>query len=107
MAQAVKVVKVAALADLAESGGTPVDVGGRALLVCRSGAGLFVIENLCSHQQAKLEGGKVKGPHVFCPLHGVRFDMRDGTPNGTLTRKPIAVFPASVVDGVVYAELPG
>lgn len=99
-------VRIAALADLAESGGTPVEAGGRDLLVCRSGAGLFVIENLCSHQQARLEGGKVKGPHIFCPLHGIRFDMRDGRPNGTLTRKPIAVFATSVIDGVVYAELP-
>jgi len=99
-------VRIAALADLPATGGTPVKVDGRELLVCRSSAGVFVIENMCSHQQARLEGGKVKGPHIFCPLHGVRFDLRDGTPNGTLTRKPIAVFATSVVDGAVYAELP-
>ena len=98
-------VRIAALADLAPSGGTPVDVAGRSLLVCRSGAGVFVIENQCSHQLAKLEGGKVKGPHIFCPLHGVRFDLRDGKPNGTLTDKPIAVFRTTVVDDVVYANL--
>lgn len=97
--------RIAALADLPASGSTPVQVGGRDLLVCRSAAGVFVIENLCSHQHAKLEGGKVKGPHIFCPLHGVRFDLRDGTPNGTLTKKPIAVFATSVVDDTVYAEL--
>lgn len=96
---------IAALADLAETGATPVQVAGRDLLVCRSAAGTFVIENMCSHQQAKLEGGKVRGPHIFCPLHGVRFDLRDGTPNGTLTRKPIAVFATSVRDDAVYAEL--
>jgi 3-phenylpropionate/trans-cinnamate dioxygenase ferredoxin subunit len=100
------VVRIAALADLPASGGTPVQIDGRDLLVCRSGAGTFVIENLCSHQQAKLEGGKVKGPHIFCPLHGVRFDLRDGTPNGTLTKKPITVFETSVMDDAVYAALP-
>lgn len=99
-------VRIAALADVAEGGGTPVEAAGRSLLVCRSGAGVFVIENLCSHQLAKLEGGKVKGPHIFCPLHGVRFDMRNGAPNGTLTKKPIAVFATSVEDDQVYAELP-
>lgn len=98
-------VRIAALDALAEVGGTPVEVEGKALLVCRSGAGLFVIENRCSHQEAKLEGGKVKGPHIFCPLHGVRFDLRTGAPNGTLTSKPITVFPSSVMDGAVYADL--
>lgn len=99
--------RIVALDETRESGGTPVTVEGRNLLVCRSAAGTFVIENLCSHQNARLDGGKVKGPHIFCPLHGIRFDMRTGEPNGTLTRKPIAVFPAEVEDGVVYARLDG
>lgn len=101
-----ELVRIVAVDDLPPAGGTPVQVGGRDLLVCRSGAGIFVIENLCSHQQARLEGGKVKGPHIFCPLHGVRFDLRTGTPNGNLTQRPIKVFATSVVDGAVFAELP-
>jgi 3-phenylpropionate/trans-cinnamate dioxygenase ferredoxin subunit len=98
-------VRIAALADLAASGGTPVEVAGRSLLVCRSGAATFVIENRCSHQLARLEGGKIKGPYIFCPLHGVRFDMRDGSPTGTLTKTPINVFPATIEDDAVYAEV--
>ena len=98
-------VRIAALADLAERGGTPFEVAGRSLLVCRSGTATFVIENRCSHQLAKLEGGKVKGPYIFCPLHGVRFDLRDGSPTGTLTKTSIMVF-ASTIDGdAVYAEI--
>lgn len=98
-------VRIAALADLADRGGTPVEIAGRSLLVCRSGAGTFVIENRCSHQLAKLEGGKVKGPHIFCPLHGVRFDLRDGSPTGTLTKTPIKVFASTIDDDAVYAEI--
>ena len=98
-------VRIAALADLADSGGTPVEVEGRSLLVCRSGAGTFVIENRCSHQFTRLEGGKIKGPHIFCPLHGVRFDMRDGSPSGTLTTVPIKIFAAHIEDDALYAEI--
>ena len=97
--------RIAALSDLAERGGTPVEIAGRSLLVCRSAAGTFVVENRCSHQLAKLEGGKVKGPHIFCPLHGVRFDLRDGSPTGTLTKVPITVFPSTIEDDAVYAEI--
>lgn len=98
-------VRIAALADLADRGGTPVEIAGRSLLVCRSGAGTFVIENRCSHQLAKLEGGKVKGPYIFCPLHGARFDLRDGSPTGTLTKTPIKVFASTIDDDAVYAEI--
>ena len=100
-------VRIAALADLAENGGTPIEVAGRALLVCRSRSGTFVVENMCSHQRAKLEGGKIKGPHIFCPLHGVRFDLRDGSPTGTLAKLPIIVFASTIEDDAVYAELDG
>ena len=98
--------RVAALADVPEGGNRAFDMGGRSVLLCRTAAGVFAVENRCSHQLAGLEGGKVRGPHLFCPLHGVRFDMRTGEPNGTLTRKPIIVYPISVEDDEVIVDLP-
>ncbi|MBP8234376.1 MAG: Rieske 2Fe-2S domain-containing protein [Rhizorhabdus sp.] len=98
--------RVAALADVPEGGNKAFDACGRSVLLCRTAAGVFAVENMCSHALAHLEGGKVKGPHIFCPLHGVRFDMRTGEPNGTLTRKPITVFPVSVDGDDILVELP-
>lgn len=98
--------RIAALADVPESGNKAFDACGKSVLLCRTAAGVFAIENMCSHAFAHLEGGKVRGPHIFCPLHGVRFDMRTGAPNGTLTKKPIAVYPVSVEDGEIVVDLP-
>lgn len=98
--------RIAALADIPEGGSKAFDACGVSVLLCRTGAGVFAIENMCSHAFSHLEGGKVRGPHIFCPLHGVRFDMRTGAPNGTLTKKPIAVYPVSVEDGAVIVDLP-
>jgi 3-phenylpropionate/trans-cinnamate dioxygenase ferredoxin subunit len=98
--------RIAALAELPDTGNKAFDAGGRSVLLCRSAAGVFAVENMCSHQLAGLEGGKVKGVHIFCPLHGVRFDLRTGEPNGTLTRKPITVYPVSVEGDDVLVELP-
>lgn len=97
---------IASLADVPHNGGKAFDVDGKSVLVCRSTSGVFVMENMCSHAFAYLEGGKVKGPHIFCPLHGVRFDMRNGSPSGTLTRKSIAIYAATVEDDIVYADVP-
>ena len=99
-------VRVTALADLPEIGSRAFDVAGRSVLLCRSSAGLFAVENMCSHAFSRLEEGKVKGPHIFCPLHGIRFDMRTGEPNGTLTKQRIAVFPVSIENDAVFVEMP-
>lgn len=97
--------RIATLDDVPEGSNRAFTIDGKSVLVCRSSAGVFAIENMCSHAYALLEGGKVKGPHIFCPLHGVRFNLRDGTPNGTLTKKAITVYPTELIDGVVYADL--
>lgn len=99
--------RIAALSDVPEGGNKAFDSGGTSVLLCRTAAGLFAVENMCSHALAHLEGGKVKGTHIFCPVHGVRFDMRTGEPNGNLTRKPITVFPSSVEGDEVFVDLPG
>ena len=77
------------------------EINGVAVLIARTSHGIFAIENRCSHALQALEGGKMKAVHIFCPLHGVRFDMRDGCPSGSLTDKAIRTWPVSVVDGVI------
>jgi 3-phenylpropionate/trans-cinnamate dioxygenase ferredoxin subunit len=97
-------VAVAAIDDVPENGNRCFEVDGRQVLLCRTGAGVFAVENMCSHAYAHLEGGRVRGPHIFCPLHGVRFDMRTGAPSGELTKKPIQTWPATVEDGTVMVD---
>jgi nitrite reductase/ring-hydroxylating ferredoxin subunit len=48
-----------------------------------------------------LKNGKMKTFHIFCRLHDVRFYMRDRHLSGTLTKKPIRTWSASIVDGVI------
>ncbi len=98
--------RIATLDEVPENGNRAFAVGTRSVLLCRTSAGVFAVENMCSHAYALLEGGKVKGPHIFCPLHGMRFDMRTGVPSGQLTKKPITCYPVAVEDGVVFADLP-
>lgn len=98
-------IAVAPLTDIPENGTRTFDLRGKSVLVVQTPAGLFAIENKCSHALQTLEGGKLKGFHIFCPAHGVRFDMRDGSPMGTLTKAPINVWSVDVVDGVVYVDM--
>src|SRR5262249_44189701 len=46
-------------------------------LVC-STAGIYALDNACSHEGGPLGEGSVEGTTVRCPLHGWAFDARTG-----------------------------
>jgi 3-phenylpropionate/trans-cinnamate dioxygenase ferredoxin component len=97
-------IPVMALVDLPENGNKAVAIEGASILFCRTEKGLFAVDNICSHMLAPLEGGRVKGVHLFCPKHGVRFDLRTGMP-AALTKIPIKTYPVGVVDGMIEIEV--
>lgn len=95
-----------AAGDYADRSGKALQTGsGFSILVCRSGGEFYAVENRCSHQNQELVGGAIKKCFLFCPVHGARFDLRDGSPSGTLTNKPIRTFPVREEDGRVIVIL--
>jgi 3-phenylpropionate/trans-cinnamate dioxygenase ferredoxin subunit len=95
-------IAVAPISDIPENGTRTFVLKDKSVLVARTAAGVFAVENRCSHALQPLEGGKLRGFHIFCPAHGVRFDMRDGSPTGALTKSPISVWETELIDDVVY-----
>ena len=89
-------VAVARLADLPPDSNKAVRLGGQSVLLCRTATGVFAVENRCTHQLATLEGGRLRGNYLFCPKHGARFDLRDGSTVGTLAKSPIRTFAVQV-----------
>ena len=89
------------------NGNRAFDVGGKPILVARTPLGLFAVGGICSHQQQLLDGAKQKACFIFCPLHGVRFDLRTGSPAGALTDKLIPTYPVGVADGQLWVDLDG
>lgn len=92
------------LSDLPENSNKAVSVDGCSVLVCRTEKGVFAVENRCSHMMAKLEGGRVRGVHLFCPKHGARFDLGTGVP-AALAKTPIRTYPVTVSDGMIEVEV--
>lgn len=78
-----------------------VEAHGRSILLCRTADGIFAITNECTHQKMALEGGRMRGNAIFCPEHGVRFDLRTGCPSGTLTDQPLQCFDVRIADGFI------
>jgi 3-phenylpropionate/trans-cinnamate dioxygenase ferredoxin component len=92
--------------EIPHNGNKAFDVGGLSILICNTAKGWFAVENLCSHAAERLEGGIIKGPYLFCPAHSARFDLRDGTTNGALTKCAISTYPLTLEAGGVYIEQP-
>jgi 3-phenylpropionate/trans-cinnamate dioxygenase ferredoxin subunit len=39
---------------------------------------VHAVSNLCTHADACLHEGRVRGHRIICPLHGASFDVRTG-----------------------------
>jgi 3-phenylpropionate/trans-cinnamate dioxygenase ferredoxin subunit len=79
---------------------------GRELLFCHTRAGIFALDNICTHAHARLCEGRLRGTRLMCPLHGAAFDVRDGRVLGKPAEVALPSFAVRVVAGVVEVALP-
>lgn len=86
---------------LAPNSSKTVEVGGEQILVCNANGEFYAVQHMCTHQRAELEGGRIRNCMISCPLHGARFDLRDGSTKGQLTNISLKTYPVRVVDGFV------
>jgi 3-phenylpropionate/trans-cinnamate dioxygenase ferredoxin component len=82
-------------------------VGNHGVVLCRVAGELYAVEDNCSHRDARLSEGRLRGTLLTCPLHGAQFDVRTGAHQGPPASVPIACFPVSEAEGVVVVHLGG
>ena len=75
------------------------------MVVCRVAGELCAVADNCSHRDAKLSEGRLRGSLVTCPLHGAQFDVRTGAHQGPPASVPIAWYPVTEIDGVASVQL--
>lgn len=66
---------------------------------------LYAIEDQCSHEDASLYNGALKGDCVECPLHGSRFDLKTGQPKEEPATEPVKTFAVTSEENGVYINL--
>ena len=91
--------------ELAPNKSRSVTVEDREILICNAKGEFYGVQDLCTHQRAKLEGGRIRNCFISCPLHGVMFNLQTGVPRGQLTNVPLKTYPVRVVDGYVEVAL--
>lgn len=82
------------------------DLGSHGVLVCRVAGTLHAVANNCSHRDAALSDGRLRGALITCPLHGAQFDVRTGAQQGPPAVTPIACFAVTEADdGIATIDL--
>ena len=80
-------------------------VGTREIVVCHTRAGLFALDNICTHAEARLCEGRLRAMRLVCPLHGAAFDVRDGRVLAPPAACPLRTYPVRMRAGVIEVAL--
>ena len=94
--------------QLLEGQALAVEAGEQDVLLVRSAAGLFALENACPHQRSSLEQGEVLRHTIRCPLHGVEINLTDGSvadDAGFHGLERVQVFKVEEREGAIYLEI--
>ena len=94
---------ICALSDLAPNSAARFDVDGVAVAVVRLGDDVYAIGDTCSHADVSLSEGEVwcDTKELECWKHGSTFSLETGEPSTLPATRPVPVFVARVVDGMV------
>ena len=79
-------VKACNISELGNSDLSRLEIDGNPIMITRVGDKIYTTDVWCTHEQADLSLGIIRGCTVMCPLHQAQFDITDGRvirgPNG-------------------------
>jgi 3-phenylpropionate/trans-cinnamate dioxygenase ferredoxin subunit len=114
-------IKLGPAADIPAGAIRSYRAGETRILIARVGDAYFALDARCPHLGTDLGRGKLEGHVLSCPLHGSRFDVRDGhviawvdkmpgLVKGALTAikgpTPATTYPLRIENGALIVELP-
>ena len=76
------------------------------ILLANIDGDIYAIDNQCSHEDALLYNGALKGDCVECPLHGSRFSFKTGQPMEEPATEPVQTYSVNRKPDGIYITLP-
>src|SRR5437870_4173320 len=99
--------RIALVSDIPDEAPLETGVEGLPLALYRVEGEIYCTANLCTHAEAFLSDGYLEGYEIECPLHGARFDIRNGRVLCQPASSDIATFPVRVEEEAVLVDIPG
>ena len=82
-----------------------VNVGEQNILLANVDGEIYAVEDMCSHEDASLYNGALKGRCVECPLHGSHFDLKTGEPQHEPATEAIKTFSVKIENEKIWVQL--
>lgn len=98
-------IRVCHVSDVPDNDMRCVELTDRHVLVVRSDNRIFVADEMCTHEDARLCDGNLSGTIVKCPLHGSRFDLITGKVLDDPANTDLVVYPVNVENDVIYIDV--
>lgn len=77
------------------------------VLLCNVGGRIYAIEDVCTHDGAPLDQGRLDGARITCPRHGAVFDVTSGAVIALPAVVPLRTFDVAVDDdGGISVQAP-
>ena len=83
-----------------------VDVHGRRILLANVGGRICAVDDTCTHEDASLSTGVLKGELVKCPLHGSRFNVCTGKALEEPAEESLRTYPVRLEGARILVGLP-
>lgn len=82
-----------------------VDIGGRRILLANVDGRLCAVDDACTHEEASLSTGVLRGELVKCPLHGSRFNVCTGKAMEEPAEEDLRTYPVRLEGGRILIDL--
>lgn len=82
-----------------------VDVRGRRILLVNVDGRVCAVDDTCTHEDASLSTGVLKGELVKCPLHGSRFNVCTGKALEEPAEEDLRTYPVRLEGGHILIGL--
>lgn len=100
-----KAIKIANLTDVKPEKMFRAKVNDNFVLLANIDNEIFAIDDMCTHEDASLYNGALKGHCVECPLHGSHFDFRTGKPDGNPATDAVKTYKVEIKENEIFILL--
>ena len=98
-------VKVASLTELEPGKMKRVDVGRLRILLVNLSGKVCALDDTCSHEDASLATGSLRGELVKCPLHGSRFNVCTGAVSDEPATTSLKTYAVRVIGDEIHVQV--
>ncbi len=78
---------------------------GKRILVCNVDGKFYAVDDRCTHEDASLYLGCLKGERVQCSLHGGMFNVKTGEAVVEPAEFPLHTYPVHIENGRILLDL--